>query len=87
MSCDLVVVLRMPTLLDECPSAPHTLVQLVLRVGQQKRHMVVQRTPKKFPGESGGKPRTKIDFRKKKEEKRVVVVFWTMPSLEMEENS
>ena len=51
---------------DEAPSAPHKLVRLVLRTKKQEKQMQVERTPNKLQGESGGKAKVNINFRRKR---------------------
>ena len=49
--------------------------------------MPAQQIPKKLPGNSGGRPKVKIDFRKEEEEESVSLsLVCTMPKLEHAES-
>ena len=51
VSRDLAEAVRKPTIWDECPSTPHKQVQLLLRIRERPRNVVVEQAPNKLPGE------------------------------------
>ena len=72
---------RRPTIFNEFPSAPHMLVQLVLRVEKKEMKMPVQQVTNKLSGESGGKAMVKVDFRKEEEQSVSLSMLATMPKV------
>ena len=85
VSRELVGVVRMLTIINEFPSAPHKLVQLVLRAKREHEEQV-QQVPKKLPAESGGKAKVRLDFRREEEEESVsLLLLATMPKVDRNE--